>query len=171
MFLFKQKFFTLSLDLIRIFTILLKKKTKKARSHMSEKNNQMFEFWTKFNSAHSYLQRTQFKSIKKAKITLPQFHVLLVLNFNGPTALKKISELLAVTNANITCVIHNLGKLELVKTETSKIDRRVIIADLTDKGRELVDKNLPEFNSVMSNVLSKLDNEEKENLVASFMKF
>jgi MarR family 2-MHQ and catechol resistance regulon transcriptional repressor len=138
---------------------------------MSEKNNKMFEFWTKFNSAHSYFLRTQFKSINKAKITLPQFHVLLVLNFNGPTALKKISELLAVTNANITCIIHNLGKLDLVKTETSKIDRRVIIADLTSHGRELVDRYLPEFNNVMNNALGKLSDSEKENLFASLLKF
>lgn len=137
---------------------------------MSEKNNQMFEFWSKFNSAHSNLMRIQFRSISKAKITLPQFHVLLVLNFNGPTSLKKISELLAVTNANITCIIHNLEKVGLVKTEISKIDRRVILAELTNAGRELVDKYLPEFNSVMNNALSKLDIAEKENLFSGLMK-
>lgn len=137
---------------------------------MSQKNNQMFEFWTKFNSAHSSLLRVQFKSISKSKLTIPQFHVLLVLNFNGPTALKKISELLSVTNANITCVIHNLEKLELVKLETSKIDRRVIIADLTEKGKSVVNTYVEDYNSGLAAAFSKLTDEEKEFLYSGIAK-
>lgn len=137
---------------------------------MSEKNNQMFEFWTNFNSAHSSLLKAQFKSISKSKLTIPQFHVLLVLNFNGPTSLKKISELLSVTNANVTCIIHNLEKLELVKLEISKIDRRVIIADLTEKGKNIVNSYLQNYNAGLNAALSKLNDEEKEFLYSIFSK-
>lgn len=137
---------------------------------MSERNNQMFEFWTKFNSAHSSLLHIQFKSISKSKLTIPQFHVMLVLHFNGPTALKKISELLSVTNANITCVIHNLEKLELVKMETSKIDRRVIIADLTEKGRGIVNNYLHDYNAGLASALGKLSENEKEFISSGLSK-
>lgn len=137
---------------------------------MSEKDNLMFEFWTRFNSVHNTLLRAQFKYIQKAKLTIPQFHVMLVAYFNGPTSLKKISELLSVTNANITCVIHNLVKINLIKTESSKIDRRIVIADLTPEGRELVEKILPDFNSSLKNSLSNLDEKEKEVLNSLLIK-
>jgi len=137
---------------------------------MNENDNLMFEFWTKFNSAHNSFLRAQFKNIQKSKLTLPQFHVLLVIHFNGPTVLKKISELLSVTNANITCIVHNLSKMELIQTETSRIDRRVVIAALSQKGKDVVDKYLTEFNLSFKNILSKLDEKEKEVLNSILLK-
>lgn len=137
---------------------------------MNERDNLMFEFWTRFNSAHNALLRAQFKHIQKSNLTVPQFHVMLVTYFNGPTSLKKISELLSVTNANITCVVHNLIKIGALKTETSRIDRRIVNADLTPKGKELVENILPDFNLAFKNVLSKLDDKEKEQLNSILIK-
>jgi MarR family 2-MHQ and catechol resistance regulon transcriptional repressor len=44
-----------------------------------------------------------------------------------------------VTGANITCVVDNLEKEDLVRRVPSKKDRRIINAELTDKGKEKIE--------------------------------
>jgi len=86
-----------------------------------------------------------------------------VLKRQGPMPLKRISEELMVTGANITCVVDNLEKEDLVRRVHSKEDRRIIMAELTDKGKEKIDQIIPQYVENMSTITSVLsENEQKE---------
>jgi len=98
-------------------------------------------------------------------LTAPQFGVMEVLNRLGSVPLKKISEELMVTGANITCVVDNLEKEEFVKRVPSKEDRRVILAELTPKGKEKLDQIMPEYVQNMASVISVLNEHEQKDLV------
>lgn len=118
----------------------------------------------RFKKAHS-------KHVLKYQLTAPQFGVLAVLNSAGPVPLKKVSEELMVTGANITCVVDNLEKEKLVQRIHSKEDRRVILADLTKKGREKVNTILPDYLETLADTGKNLNEAEQKQLLKLLEKF
>lgn len=129
----------------------------------SEKNKIALELWEKLSKAHDKLKRVQSKQMFENKLTAPQFGVLDILNKIGPVPLKKISEEMMVTGANITCVVDNLEKEGFVKRVPSKEDRRVILAELTSPGKSKIDSLMPAYVENISSVISGLnENEQKE---------
>ena len=105
------------------------------------------------------------KHVATHKLTAPQFGVLEVLHNSGPMPLKRVSEELLVTGANITCVVDNLEKEDLVKRVPSKEDRRIINAELTPKGRQKIESIFPEYVKNMSDITGVLSENEKKQLI------
>lgn len=128
------------------------------------KNDLALELWTKLSKAYDKVRKEQMKQMSQEKLTAPQFSVLEVLSRRGPIPLKRISEELMVTGANITCVVDNLEKEDLVKRVHSKEDRRVINAELTDKGKEKINSILPAYGNQMASLTSVLNESEQKEL-------
>ena len=126
--------------------------------------NSSVVIWEKLSKAYDKLRKVQSKHMYGQNLTAPQFGVMDVLNRLGPVPLKKISEELMVTGANITCVVDNLEKENFVVRINSKEDRRVIMAELTPKGKEKLDQIMPEYISNMSAVTSILNEDETKQL-------
>jgi MarR family transcriptional regulator, 2-MHQ and catechol-resistance regulon repressor len=143
-----------------LILIIRKEKTK-----MSEISTSSIVIWDKISKAYDKMRRVQSKQMYGQNLTAPQFGVMEVLNRLGPVPLKKISEELMVTGANITCVVDNLEKEEFVKRVPSKEDRRVILAELTPKGKEKLDQIMPEYVQNMASVISVLNDHEQKDLV------
>jgi MarR family transcriptional regulator, 2-MHQ and catechol-resistance regulon repressor len=132
---------------------------------MSEISTSSIVIWDKISKAYDKMRRVQSKQMYGQNLTAPQFGVMEVLNRLGSVPLKKISEELMVTGANITCVVDNLEKEEFVKRVPSKEDRRVILAELTPKGKEKLDQIMPEYVQNMAAVISVLNEHEQKDLV------
>lgn len=121
------------------------------------------DLWNRLSKAYDRVRKEQMKQMAQQKLTAPQFHVLEVLSRRGPLPLKRISEELMVTGANITCVVDNLEKEDLVRRVHSKEDRRIINAELTEKGQDKINSILPEYAKQMAELTSVLsENEQKE---------
>jgi MarR family 2-MHQ and catechol resistance regulon transcriptional repressor len=131
---------------------------------MNEIPNSSVVIWEKLSKAYDKMRRVQSKQMYGQNLTAPQFGVMEVLNRLGSVPLKKISEELMVTGANITCVVDNLEKEEFVKRIPSKEDRRVILAELTPKGKEKLDEIMPEYIKNMSAVTAVLNEHEQKEL-------
>ncbi|VAX19511.1 hypothetical protein MNBD_IGNAVI01-811, partial [hydrothermal vent metagenome] len=71
----------------------------------TETQNLSSEIWKKISSGHSKIEKQNMKKMAQYKLTLPQFNVMEVLFNAGVMPLKKISNELNVTGANITCVV------------------------------------------------------------------
>ena len=90
------------------------------------------------------------------------FNLLAILHrTNGEGMhLSRISELLAVSRANVTGLVDVLARKDLVSRISSPADRRVRLATLTPKGAELINDILPryyEFNKVLCSDFSDDD--------------
>ena len=131
----------------------------------AERKNNVLELWKAMSKAYDSLRKAQTKEISKYKLTAPQFGVLEVLQETGPQPLRRISESLYVTGANITCVIDNLEKEELVSRNFSKEDRRVILGDLTPKGRNIIQKIYPNFVESLQERSKTLSENEQKQLI------
>lgn len=139
---------------------------------MDERTQHALNLWEKLFHTYEAIRKVQVKTVFEHKLTGPQFNVLEVLFTSGPMPLKKIGERLFVSGANITCVIDNLEKEGLVRRVPSHEDRRIIIAELTGKGKEKIENLFPlharnilkmteslsiEEQSELENLLDKLD--------------
>lgn len=131
---------------------------------MDDKTKQALGLWEKLFQTYELLRRTQVKTVFEHKLTGPQYNVLEVLYIYGPMPLKKIGEKLFVSGANITCVIDNLEKEGLVKRVPSVEDRRIIIAELTSKGREKMEEVFPIHAKNITNIAAILSKEEQDEL-------
>lgn len=131
---------------------------------MGDKKQTALDLWEKLSKAYDKVRKVQSKQMFAEDLTTPQFGVLEILYKRGPVPLKKISEEMMVTGANITCVVDNLEKEGFVKRIPSKEDRRVIHADLTPQGKAKVESILPAYAESMAGILSALSEHEQKEL-------
>lgn len=131
-----------------------------------KKEEQVLDLYNLVAKAHDKLKKVHAKQVGSEKLTTPQFGVLDVLMRKGSIPLKKISDELMVTGANITCVMDNLEKEDLVRRVHSKSDRRVINAELTAKGKNKLEKIYPDHVKSLSDYMKKLNDTEIKQLSA-----
>ncbi len=73
-------------------------------------------------------------------LTEAQYNILVVLKLENKSLTQvEIGERLISSRANITLILDKMEKKGLVKRERIENDRRVLMVDLTAKGRKLVD--------------------------------
>lgn len=132
---------------------------------MSDKKLTSLELWEKLSKVNDKIRKVQARQMFEEKLTAPQFGVLEILYKRGPLPLKKISDEMMVTGANITCVVDNLEKENLVKRVPSKEDRRVIHAELTPDGKNKIDSIYPAYTKNIAEIFSSLSASEQKELL------
>ncbi len=103
----------------------------------------------------------------KSKLTESQLSILDALYHLGPLCQRDLGKKLLKSGGNITLVIDNLERQNLVKRERGKEDRRLFNVSITKNGRDIFEKIFPEYlNSVVSefNVLSESEQKELQRL-------
>ena len=130
-----------------------------------QENTLSSEMWKKFTHGHSRIEKRHMKKMSEYALTVPQFNVLQVLYNHGGVPLKRIGSELNVTGANITCVVDNLEKRKLVARIPSIVDRRVINAELTEKGRGVIESIFPTYLDVLEKATTNLEENEKKEFI------
>jgi MarR family 2-MHQ and catechol resistance regulon transcriptional repressor len=97
-------------------------------------------------------------------LTPSQFGVLEALLHLGPMCQTDISKRLLKSTGNITLVIDNLEKRDLIRRVRSEEDRRFISIHLTPKGQELIEKLFPGNVAAITEEMSILDPSELDML-------
>lgn len=93
------------------------------------------------------------------------FAVLEVLYYKGSQPIQQIGAKLLLQSGNVTYVIDKLESAGLLHRTPCPRDRRVIYAELTPKGKEMMDQLYPEFAERIDHALSGLTDEEKETMI------
>lgn len=101
-----------------------------------------------------------------ADLTMSQFAVLEALLHLGPMSQGQICQKLLLSGSNITTVIDNLEKRELVHRQRRADDRRVIDVSLTNKGQRLIEGLFPSHARRITNLFSALTAKEQDQLAA-----
>ena len=97
---------------------------------------------------------------------MTQFGVLEALLHLGPMCQKDLAIKQLKTGGNMTLVIDNLEKRQLVRRERSIEDRRHNTIYLTISGKELIDNYFPQHVSAIEHELAVLTPTEQEQLHA-----
>jgi MarR family transcriptional regulator, 2-MHQ and catechol-resistance regulon repressor len=97
-------------------------------------------------------------------LTISQFGVLEALLHLGPLSLRQIGEKILKSGGNITTVVDNLEKHDLVERRRCPEDRRVIYAHLTEKGEKLIANYFPKHLKEIEREMNTLSPSELEEL-------
>lgn len=110
------------------------------------------------------------KHLAGHKLTISQFGVLETLLHLGPMCQKEIGSKLLKTGGNITLVIDNLEKRNLVIRKKNPEDRRFFQIHLTKNGEELIRRIFPHHIRVAEEIFSVLDKKQLDMLADMLVK-
>lgn len=100
-------------------------------------------------------------------LTTATFNVLIVL-LGASRSLSpcEIGEQLSVTRGTVTGLLDSLERQRLVRRRPHPEDRRMLLIELTDEGRALLQRLLPEHYRGMADMLACLSDSEKETFTS-----
>jgi MarR family 2-MHQ and catechol resistance regulon transcriptional repressor len=114
-------------------------------------------------SVESLLNRLSQRGTQ-GELTPSQFGVLETLYHLGPMCQSELGAKLLRSSGNITMVIDNLEKHNLVHRERHPDDRRMVLVVLTEHGRELIAEIFPRHLESIVQEMAILDPQEQETL-------
>ena len=98
------------------------------------------------------------------ELTESQFGTLETLYHLGPMSQTEICGKLLKSSGNTTLVVDNLEKHGLVQRQRDENDRRVVMVQLTEAGREMIAAVFPAHAAAVSEEMSVLTAEEQQRL-------
>jgi MarR family transcriptional regulator, 2-MHQ and catechol-resistance regulon repressor len=128
----------------------------------SQLDLRLIRVWLKASKA---ITENILKDIESHNITRENFMILELLYSKGPLPVQKISEILSIPSGSITYVVDKLEKKGLVERQPNPNDRRASNVVLTEEGRALFDEIFPIHVATISQNLSFISNDEKEQLI------
>ncbi len=128
------------------------------------KERRALDAWIKFTRAGITLNSQLINSLRRFELTESQFAVVEALYHLGPMNLTQISEKLLCTGGNMTTVVDNLEKQDLVKRVPGKTDRRQYKIHLTPKGRSHIKKLFPDHVQAIVREMNVLSSSEQDEL-------
>lgn len=96
------------------------------------------------------------------------YHILRILEREGPLPMSAIGKRLAIAKQNMTTLVDRLMHDGLVERKNDTRDRRVINIVLTEKGTEFLKESLLTLKKIIRENLSELNNEDIECLDSAF---
>lgn len=130
----------------------------------SDEEEESLRLWIALARCYSTVAREVSTRVADYGLTTPQFGVLEALYHLGPLSLGELAGKLLVTGGNITYVMDRLEEQGLVFRDRSGPDRRVVVARLTEKGRDLVREVFPGHAAFIAELTEGLDPRERETL-------
>lgn len=122
------------------------------------------DLWVKLARASAVFGHRTHEHIRAFGLTESQFGTLETLGHKGPLTVGELCRKQLVTGGNMTVVIDNLEREQLVERVRSSSDRRVILVHLTAKGKALFDSIFPKHAAYVSELASVLDPAEQRDL-------
>lgn len=104
------------------------------------------------------------KHLVDHRLTVSQFGVLEALYHLGPMSQATIAQKILKSTGNITMIIDNLEKRNLVKREKDDKDRRFFKVSLTEEGHDLIQKIFPGHAEIITREMAVLSAGEQEEL-------
>lgn len=135
-----------------------------APRNWSENQERALRLWIALARCYATYARAVSCKVAAYGLTTPQFGVLEALYHVGPLSLGDLAGKLLVTGGNVTYVMDRLEEQGLVVRERSPVDRRIIQAKLTEKGRTLIAEVFPGHGDFIEELSSPLSQDEQQEL-------
>ncbi|MFC8964780.1 MarR family winged helix-turn-helix transcriptional regulator [Streptomyces sp. NPDC057094] len=130
----------------------------------SAREKRSLDLFIKLIRAAASVEARTSAPLTAAGLTTSQFGALETLYYVGPLPAGRLAEKHLKSPNNFTVVITNLEKRGLVRREKAPHDRRVVMIELTDAGREVVQAIMPSYVRTVVDDLDRLTAAEQEQL-------
>ncbi|HEY1169455.1 MAG TPA: MarR family transcriptional regulator [Candidatus Limnocylindrales bacterium] len=98
-------------------------------------------------------------------LSLVHLNVLTALEVEGPLSMKRLAELMDVSDAGATGIVDRMEKRGLVERRHDTVDRRVVLVHATEAGTKVFSDLASHRRGVLSRVLAELTDEEMAALL------
>src|SRR3982750_1927953 len=112
--------------------------------------------------AHRSINDVVNKHIAEHGLNPTEFAVLELLFHKGDQPLQQIGGKILLASGSMTYVIDKLEKKEYIKRVACADDRRVTLAQITEKGKKLIEQVFPAHKNEIDRLMSVLSEDEKE---------
>ena len=134
------------------------------RINSNKKEARALNTYVKLMRATESLTARVHRNLSLAGLTVSQFGVIEALFHLGPLSQNEIGQKILRSSGNITMVIDNLEKRQLVKRERNQVDRRSFIIHLTDAGQKLISDIFPSHAKLIADEMNILTAKEQQIL-------
>ena len=117
------------------------------------------------------IRRVALRLFAEEGITEPQFQALMVLVENGPMLMRKMSDEMLVTPANVTGIMDRLEEKSLVRRTPGMRDRRATIIEITSEGKALYGRVAIKKGDMLQKALATFSKDELMTLHSLLDKF
>jgi DNA-binding MarR family transcriptional regulator len=105
---------------------------------------------------------------KSSGLSMPQFSIIMQLHHKGAFGMSHVSERFEITPAAASQLVDKLVQSGLVQREEDPNDRRAKLLNLTDKGRDLVQRGSQERYRWVDELAGKLSAEQRAKVSEAF---
>jgi MarR family transcriptional regulator, 2-MHQ and catechol-resistance regulon repressor len=136
----------------------------KATKQYGKKVDLALSMWVKLTRAHDTFSHLTAANIRTFGLTSAQFGVIECLGHLGSMLIGDLTKKHLVSGGNMTVVVDNLVKDELVERSVNVEDRRAFYVKLTPKGKRLFDKIFSKHAKYIVKLASVLSESEQAEL-------
>jgi DNA-binding MarR family transcriptional regulator len=123
------------------------------------------EVITLFHRLGQSRMRYQFEPWRKLDVPLAQLKSLFLIHIKGSMNVRHLAQHLGVTPGNVTSIVDRLVGQGLLKRAESPEDRRIVLLELTDKGRETITEIHETGINHMKRILDRMSAEDIKALI------
>jgi DNA-binding MarR family transcriptional regulator len=98
---------------------------------------------------------------KSTGLSMPQFSMMMQLHYKGACGMSQVSERFEITAAAASQLVDKLVQGGLIKRDEDPHDRRAKVLNITDKGRQLIQRGIEERYRWVDQLEGKLTMEER----------
>ncbi len=130
-----------------------------------EKNDLNLKLLITLSRTTQTVHRRSAEIFMKGGLTTSQFAVLEALYHKGSMSINEIIESILSSAGNMTVVINNLEKEQLISRCVNPTDKRSSLISITDTGKEKVEEIFPNHVNDLEIYFKELSTDEKEQIV------
>jgi MarR family transcriptional regulator, 2-MHQ and catechol-resistance regulon repressor len=123
------------------------------------------ELFVVLSRAYNWVNTHATRDIRCHGLNPTEFGILEVLYHKGPLPLQQIGEKVLISSGNITYAVDKLEQKQLLVRRPSPQDRRVIFAELTSQGQEMLAAIFPQHAEALRQAVSGLSPEEQNQAI------
>ncbi|GAA4654029.1 MarR family transcriptional regulator [Anaerocolumna aminovalerica] len=142
----------------------------KNKKHYGEENDLNLKVVIGISRANQAIQKQSAVTFKEGGLTTAQFAVLEALYHKGTLTIQEIIKSILSTGGNMTVVINNLEKEELIERHVNPEDKRSSLIEITQKGKKIIEEIFPNHLQSLKEEFKVLTIEEKQDLITILKK-
>ena len=134
-------------------------------SDPAQQKDKALELFVVLSRAYNWVNAHTIRDIRCHGLNPTEFGILEALYHKGPLPLQQVGEKVLISSGNITYVVDKLEQKQLLVRKPSSQDRRVIFAELTPKGQDLMATIFPSHTQALHKAMSGLSSEEQAQAI------
>lgn len=99
-----------------------------------------------------------------------EFYILMFIGLKGPTKMTDLAKVYSMTKSNITLIIDEMERKNLVHRKRSSSDRRIIHIHLSRKGKAVFNSFVESFKKAMDKFIQEVPREDLQVISLGFEK-